>query len=172
MDFMRIGEKLISLDKIDGIIRRIIKMRSEGQSQQEVANKLKLDRTFISRLENIGSVRRGGRIGLLSFPVSNKDELLALADRYGIEHHLILSNQERWKLVEQNSGMIFFNQVMSLIERFRQCDTVLVFCSAKWNDLAEVLLDNQVLAREIAPTPVRGDVYVDPAEVEKILKNL
>jgi transcriptional regulator with XRE-family HTH domain len=171
MDIIRIGDKLVSLEKIDGMIRHIIKMRSERFSQQEVATKLKLDRTFISRLENIGSVRRGGRLGLISFPVANKAELEALADRYGIEQRLILSNRERWQLVEQ-SGIDFFNQVMSVIERFRQCDTVVVFCSSKWNDLAGALLDTQVLAREISSTPVAEDVHVDAVEVEKVLKSL
>ncbi|MBS4020933.1 MAG: helix-turn-helix domain-containing protein [Dethiobacter sp.] len=172
MDYVRIGEKLVSLEKIFETVKLITKMRSDGLSQQEVATKLKLDRTFISRLENIGSIRRGGRIGFISFPVANKDELHAMADRNGIEQRLILSNQERWQLVEQKSGMEFFNQMMSVIEGFRQCDTVLVFCSSKWNNLAGVLLDNQVLTREIAPTPVTGDIYVDPQEVEKVLVNI
>ncbi len=172
MEFIRIGDKLIDLKKIDNVVRNILKIRSEGLSQQETAARLKIDRTFISRLETIGNIRRGGRIGLIAFPVANGDELHAVADRYGIEERLILSNRERWLLVEQSSGMDFFNSVMSLLERFRQCDTVLVFCSPKWIRLAEALLDNQVLGTDIAPTPVTGDIRVDPQQLEALLLSL
>jgi transcriptional regulator with XRE-family HTH domain len=169
MEFIRIGEKLISVNKIDEIVRRILQMRSTGMSQQEVAAKLQLDRTFISRLETMGSVRRGGSIGLLAFPVANKEELVAVADRYGIEQRLILSDRERWGLVEDKSGIDFFNQAMGIIEQFRCCDVVLAFVSAKWIRLAEALLNSEVLAVEIAPTPIAGDIHVDPGELEKLL---
>ncbi|MCW3491670.1 helix-turn-helix domain-containing protein [Dethiobacter alkaliphilus] len=170
MEFVRIGEKLINVAKIDEIVRRIVKMRSEGLSQQEVAAKLQLDRTFISRLESIGSVRKGGCLGLMAFPVENKEELNALADRYGIEQRLILSDKERWQLVKGGSGIDFFNHAISIIEQFQQCDIVLVFCSAKWNRLAAALLDNEVLTTEIGPSPITGDVYVNPQSVENMLK--
>ncbi|MDW7651861.1 MAG: helix-turn-helix transcriptional regulator [Bacillota bacterium] len=170
MEFIRVGDKLINLTKIDEYVRRIIQMRSEGMSQQEVAAKLQLDRAFISRLESLGSVRRGGRIGLMAFPVANKDELTAFADRWGIEERLILSDHERWRLVEERSGIDFFNQVMDVIEHFRQCDTVLVFCSAKWNRLAEALLDSEVIAVEIGKTPITEDIYISTAEIEEMLK--
>jgi hypothetical protein len=170
MEFVRIGEKLINVDKIDDTVRRILKMRSTGMSQQEVAVKLQLDRTFISRLETMGGVRRGGCIGLMAFPVSNKGELMDVADRYGIEQRLILTDLERWQLVEGKSGIDFFNQVMGVIDQFRRCDVVLAFCSAKWIRLAEAMLDSEVLAVEIGRTPITGDVYVNPNELEKLLE--
>ena len=48
MEFIRIGDKLINLRKINETVRRILQLRSEGLSQQEVASKLSLDRGFIS----------------------------------------------------------------------------------------------------------------------------
>ncbi|MCR3922438.1 MAG: helix-turn-helix domain-containing protein [Firmicutes bacterium] len=169
MEFIRIGEKLINIHKIDVTIRRILKLRNEGMSQQEVAIKLQLDRTFISRLETLGNVRRGGRIGLMAFPVQNKEELLSLADRYGIEDRLILSEEERWQLVANKNGIDFLNQVIAIIEQFRQCDTVFVFCSAKWNRLAAALLDNEVVTVEIGHSPITKDVLVRINEVEATL---
>lgn len=169
MEIIRIGDKLVDVGRIDRVTRQVLHMRREGFSQQEVAGKLALDRTFISRLETIGSVRKGGKLGLVSFPVENKEELLSIASRFGIEHSLILTDKERWEMVEQQSGMDFFNLVMEVIARFRNCDTVLMFCSAKWNRVAEALLDNQVITREIGVSPIKGDVYVDPNEVEKLL---
>ncbi|NLM52383.1 MAG: helix-turn-helix transcriptional regulator [Firmicutes bacterium] len=170
MEFIRIGEKLVNLQKIDKTVRRILQLRSSGMSQQEVAAKLQVDRTFISRLESLGNVRRGGRMGMMAFPVSNKEELLALADRYGVEKKLILSNQERWQLIQHKSGIDFLHAVFKIIEDLRQCDTVFVFCSAKWNRLASALLDNEVYTVEIGKSPINTDVYVDPQKVESILK--
>lgn len=169
MEFVRIGEKLINIGKIDETVRRVLKMRSEGMSQQEVAGKLQLDRAFISRLESLGNVRRGGRLGLMAFPVSNKGELNELADRYGIEKRLILSDRERWLLVREKSGIDFFNQVMDITEQFRECDSVLVLCSAKWNRLAKALLDCEVFTMEIGRSPISGDVYIHPQQVETLL---
>ncbi|MFW0861931.1 MAG: transcriptional regulator [Dethiobacter sp.] len=170
MEFIRIGEKLINLSKIEETTRKILHLRQLGLSQQEVAAKLLLDRTFISRLETMGAVRRGGRMGLMAFPVANKEELVAMANCLGIEQQLILSDQERWQLVEGKSGLDFFHQVMDVIEQFRSCEIVLVFCSAKWKRLAEALLDCEVLAVEIGSTPISGDVYVNPKELEKVLE--
>ena len=170
MEFFRIGEKLVNATKIDDTVRRILRMRSEGMSQQEVAGKLQLDRAFISRLETLGSIRRGGRLGLMAFPVSNKDELIALTNRYGIEARLILTDMERWQLVQAGSGIDFFNQIMEIVQIFQNCDTVLLFCSTKWYRLAEALLDGEVLGVEIGETPITGDVYVDPYDVEELLR--
>ncbi len=172
MEFIRVGDKLIDLYKIIDTIRLILRMRSQGLSQQEVATRLEIDRTFISRLESLGNVRRGGRIGLIAFPVQNKAELISLADTFGIENRLILSNAERWQLVEDKNGLDFLHQIFNIIEQFRQCDTVLVFCSEKWNRLATALLDNQVYTVEIGRSPIAKDIYVDPQEVEKILNVL
>ncbi|HZK24438.1 MAG TPA: helix-turn-helix transcriptional regulator [Oscillospiraceae bacterium] len=169
MEFIRIGEKLISAHKINDTVQRILHLRSEGLSQQEVAAKLQIDRTFISRLESIGNVRRGGRIGLVAFPVQNKEELIKLADRYGIENRLILTNQERWQLVAKKNGLDFLNKMMEIIEQLRQCETVLVFCSKKWNRIARALLDSEVFTTEIGSSPISEDIYINPTQIESIL---
>lgn len=172
MEFIRVGEKLINVYKIIDTIRLILSMRSQGLSQQEVASRLEIDRTFISRLESLGNVRRGGRIGLIAFPVQNKAELISLANTFGIENRLILSDMERWQLIKDKNGIDFLNQVITIIEQFRQCDTVLVFCSEKWNRLATALLDSDIYTVEIGRSPITKDIYVNPQEVEKILNVL
>ncbi|HHU29344.1 MAG TPA: transcriptional regulator [Firmicutes bacterium] len=172
MEFIRIGDKLINLRKINETVRRILQLRSKGLSQQEVASKLSLDRGFISRLESLGNVRRGGRIGIVAFPVKNKAELTALADRYGVEDRLILTNSERWQLIEGSSGVDFLHRVFTIIEQLRRCDIVLVFCSSKWCRLAAALLDNEVIMKEIGETPLSEDVYVDVAEISSLLDSI
>ena len=57
----RIGDKLISLDRAERLLEQVLKLRSQGFSQQEVARRLCLDRSFISRLESAGEIRKGKR---------------------------------------------------------------------------------------------------------------
>ena len=75
---LRIGDKIINPDKIHRVIDDVLEMRGRGLSQQEIANKVGIDRTVISRLETLGEVRKGGRIALVGFPIKNCAELAAM----------------------------------------------------------------------------------------------
>ena len=66
-----------------------------GYTQEEVAQKLKLDRTFVSRLERIGEVRKGKKIAVIGFPVLNKEEILAVCREESIDFAFIMSEEER-----------------------------------------------------------------------------
>ena len=57
-DLFRIGEKMISPEKLNRIIEQILEQRSRGLSQQEVAVRFGVDRTFVSRLEGLGRSAR------------------------------------------------------------------------------------------------------------------
>ena len=57
--FFRIGDKLLNRTKLDRIIDRIFELRMSGASQQEVAQRIGCDRTFVSRLEGLAEVRKG-----------------------------------------------------------------------------------------------------------------
>jgi transcriptional regulator len=59
MDIIRIQDKIISRQKINDSITKILQLRALGYSQQEVADQMSVDRTFISRLEGIGELRKG-----------------------------------------------------------------------------------------------------------------
>lgn len=54
---LRIGDKLINRNKIDRVVDRILHLRTQGLSQQEVAAQVGIDRSVISRLEHMGEVR-------------------------------------------------------------------------------------------------------------------
>ena len=47
MEFVRIGDKVISRQKIDEAVDAILARRAKGQSQADVAQEMGLDRTFI-----------------------------------------------------------------------------------------------------------------------------
>lgn len=71
-DLVRIGDKVIDRARLHRLIDQALDLRAGGASQQEVADRLGTDRTFVSRLETLGELRRGRRIGLVGFPVANK----------------------------------------------------------------------------------------------------
>ncbi|HAI51924.1 MAG TPA: transcriptional regulator, partial [Firmicutes bacterium] len=83
--FFRIGDKLLNRTKLDRIIDRIFELRISGLSQQEVAQRVGCDRSFISRLESLAEVRKGGSLAVIGFPLSNTGELKALCRELGVD---------------------------------------------------------------------------------------
>jgi hypothetical protein len=37
---------------------------------------------------------------------------------------LLMNDEERWQFVRERSGMDFFNEMMAIISRLRECDTI------------------------------------------------
>jgi transcriptional regulator len=72
VDLIRIGEKIISRRRIDQYVSRMLELRAKGLSQAEVAGRLGVDRTLVSRLESLGEVRKGKRIAVVGFPIQKK----------------------------------------------------------------------------------------------------
>lgn len=172
MDVIRVGEKLVSRGKINRMIDRILSMRSAGKSQQEVANQLGIDRTFISRLEAIGEVSKGKRIALVGFPVLNKDELIEVARSEGVDYTLLLTDDERWNFLDK-SGVELFNQIMEFLFHFRECDTVIFIGSDLRVNLAESILGpDAVIGVCIGASPIKGNVYVDPERIRKLVRSV
>lgn len=165
----RIGEKLVSLDKAIRLIERTLELREEGLSQQEVALKMQLDRSFVSRLEAAGEIRKGNRIAVIGFPLANASELSEICREYGLDFFLLLSNEERWKMVQEKQALDFFNQMLALVARLREFDTLIMITSEKWHRLAEALLDIQVLYLNLGSTPIREDCRLDPDTFRKTL---
>ena len=60
----RVGDKLLNRDKLDRIVDRIFNWRVSGLSQQEVAARVGCDRSFVSRLESLAEVRKGGSVAV------------------------------------------------------------------------------------------------------------
>ena len=85
MNLVRVGDKVINKDKIYRTVDRLLDMRSEGLSQAEAASLIGTDRSFVSRLEGLGEVRKGSRIALIGFPIQNKEALDDLCREYGLD---------------------------------------------------------------------------------------
>jgi len=172
MGYIRIGEKLVSREKIMRMVDKVLERRASGLSQQEVASDLGLDRSFISRLETLGELRKGGKISLIGFPVGNKDELFAIAEEFGVDHVYLLTEAERWALIRERSGAELLNEIMSLLGALRAFDTVILIGSDMRIKLAEALVDKQIIPIYIGASPIREDRYVDPSELRAVLQGL
>lgn len=165
----RVGEKIISMDKVYRMAERIMELREQGVSQQETAVRLNLDRSFVSRLEAAGEIRRGSRVAVIGFPLANVEELSELCFSYGLDYYLLMTNRERWVMVRDQKALDFIDRVFEMIALLRDFDTLVMISSEKWYRLAEVLLDLQVLFINLGPTPIREDCYVEPGLLDKIL---
>lgn len=170
MEIIRIGEKIISREKIARTIDRMLELRKQGLSQQEVANRLNLERTFVSRVEGIGEIRKGERIAVVGFPIQNKGEIIALLKELGVEYTLIMTESERWKFVRAKNGADLLNELMNLIATIRTYDTVVLIGSNMRIKLGQALLDKEVVGLEIGESPIEEDKYVDPAVIRKIIE--
>lgn len=168
----RIGEKLISLDRVERLLERVLKLRAQGFSQQEVARRLCLDRSFISRLESAGEIRKGKRVAVVGFPIKNAAELTLICREFGLDYSMILNNQERWELVSGKQALDFFNQMLEVVAQLRGFDTLVLLTSERWYNLAEALLDLQIVYIGLGPTPVQEDRPVDPAQFRRVLSQV
>lgn len=172
MDFFRIGDKIISLKKTSTAIEKILKLRSQGKSQQDVSDVMGVDRSFISRLENLGEIRKGKRIGVVGFPIKNKEEIRQILLDRGIGNCLLMNEVERNMFVQMKSGSDLVNDLMALLQEYRVYDTVIVLASDMRTRWIEALLDQQVITVDIGSSPLTEDVYVDINRIIEIVDHL
>jgi len=172
MRLVRIGDKVISRDRIIHVIDRMLELRAQGLSQQEVAEQLSVDRTVVSRLETIGEVRKGKRIALVGFPVKNKQELVDIANAEGLDFILLMTERERLDFAKSMNGVDLLNLVMSLIAQARECDSVIFIGSDNRLKMVEALVGNNVIGVEIGSSPLHEDKYVDPDMIRDLIRSL
>jgi hypothetical protein len=168
MRFFRIGDKIVSREKLVEQITGILRDRERGATQADAAKSHGVERSFVSWLETLGEVRRGRRIGLIAFPVANGDEVRAMAERHGVEFVLVMSQTEREGL-EGSPGDAVFNRVLDTLATLKDYD-VLVLLASDWRvGTIEKILGREVVAVTLGPSPLRHDVVVDLDELDDIL---
>lgn len=170
---LRVGDKILNRHTIHRMIDEILELRSHGLSQQEVAKQLGIDRTFISRLENMGEVRKGGKVALIGFPIKNCEEVrIAAHQTEGIDYCLVMTERERWDFVETKSGIELFNETMDVVSTLRKYDVVIILGSNMRIKLVEALLDKKVIGMQIGESPIEEDKYVNPNDIRQIMHYL
>jgi len=172
VQLVRIGDKVINPERIYRMVDRMLELRAQGHSQQEVAEILDVDRTLISRLESVGEMRKGKKIALVGFPVKNGPELATMATAEGVDFILLMSDKERVDFARSQNGIEVLNQVMRLIARARACDAVIFIGSDERLKMVEALVGPHVIGIEIGRSPMSEDVYVDPDEVRSLIRSL
>ena len=172
MEIFRIQNKIISWEKIDKTLKKALSMRARGFSQQETADRLNLDRTFISRLETLGELRKGQSIACIGFPILNKDEVQEILENEGVDFILLMSEEERQDFIHHRSGKELLNEIMDLTARVRSYEVVICIGSDERLKLMEGVLDGQVISIEIGTSPITEDKWVDPTELRKILRSI
>lgn len=172
MDLVRIGEKVVSKKKIDKVIKEILELRQAGYSQNEVAQRLSIDRTFISRLETLGEVRKGKRIAVIGFPISNKKELEETLASLGVDFSLLMTEEERWQFVKEKSGLELFNSIMDIVAGLHGYDHVVVIGSNKRIRIVEAVMVKDVIGYEIGESPIQENKHVNLFEIKELIKNI
>ena len=170
MEFIRIQDKIISWQKIETTLKKVLQMRASGFSQQEVADRLTIDRTFISRLEGIGELRKGQTIACIGFPLSNKDEVQSILEKEGVDYILLMSEQERQDFINKRSGKELLNVLMDLIADVRKYEVIICIGSDERLKLLAGVLDGQIISLEIGTSPLTEDKWLDPEIIRKVLK--
>jgi len=172
MNIIRVGEKILSQEKLEREINKILHLRTDGLTQGEVARKLGIERTFVSRLESLGEIRKGKKIALVGFPIKNKFEIMKKAQEIGIDFSLILNKKESNEFIENKTKIDLFNEVISIINNLIDFDLIVFLGSNKRVDVAEKLFSIQVIGVEIGNSPITEDQYVDPERIENILNEV
>jgi hypothetical protein len=172
VEFVRVGEKLISRGRIRRAIDHLLELRVQGLSQAEAGRVVGVDRTFVSRLESLGEVGKGPRVALIGFPVGNKTEVEALAQEEGVEYVLLLTNAERYAYFGERSGIDIANQLMDLISRLQEFNAVIFAGSDMRIHLAEAILGPKIIGVELGTSPIETDRNIDLGFLRNLIRQL
>lgn len=168
MELIRVGDKVINKTKIFRMVDKILDLRNRGFSQADTAKELELERTFISRLESIGEVHKGGRIAIVGFPIANAAAIQDIALTEGVEFVFLMSEAERWSFIRRD-GLDLFNKVMEILVSLKEFDLVIFLGSDMRIDLVDTLLEGKVVGVEIGTSPITEDKHIDPLMIKEII---
>ena len=168
MKLYRIGDKVVSEDKLHDAIAAILDDREAGSTQEDAAKNHAVQRSFVSFLESLGEVRRGNRIALVGFPIANAEEVKALAARHALDFVLVLSQEER-EAVEGGDVTHIFNTLLETIATLRDFDTLVLMASDWRIATMEKILGTEVVGIPLGASPLREAVTVDLTELDAIL---
>lgn len=171
MKLYRIGDKVVSREKLIDAFDEILADREAGATQEEVARTYGVQRSFVSFLESLGEIRRGPRVALVGFPVANAEEVRQLARDKGVDFVLVFSQEQR-ESIENQPGADVFNRLLETLATLRDHDVV-IFMASDWRlELVERILGAEVIGVPLGPSPLRNDVRVDTGELSDLLEGV
>ncbi|HHY16029.1 MAG TPA: helix-turn-helix domain-containing protein [Firmicutes bacterium] len=167
--FFRVGDKLLNRDRLDRIIDRIFALRASGLAQQEVAQRVGCDRSFVSRLESLAEVRKGGSLAVIGFPLANKDEISDVCRELGVEYTLLMTDSERWGVIQSFDGQSLLNWLMKIIAEMNEYDYVIMIGSDMRIRLAEAILGEKMFGVEIGSSPITEDYHLNAERLRELI---
>ena len=170
VDFVRIGDKLIHRQRVIRVIDEIFALRAQGLSQSEVAGRLGTDRSFVSRLESLGEVRKGGSIAIVGFPITNKEEVLRVAQEEAVDYTFLMTDRERWEFLER-PGTEVFNEIMALAAEVRKHPTVIVLGANRPAQFLQAMLDREVAVFRLDQVPGLPGSF-EPEKIRLVIRTL
>ena len=171
MKLYRIGDKVVSRERLIDAIDAILEDRVSGATQEQAAQHAGVQRSFVSFLETLGELRRGPRVALVAFPVANVGAVKALAEKHGLDFVLVLSQQER-ESIETERASTIFNELLETLATLRDFDTVVLAASDMRVSTIEHILGAEVIGVPLGPSPLRHDVTVDIDHLDDILASV
>lgn len=170
-EFRRIGDKIISRERVIAAVDEALALRQAGLSQQEVAARLGTDRTFISRLESLGEIRKGASVAVIGIPVANKDEIAQVAAQNGVDFTFLLGEEERWSFLQGKSGFELFGEAADVLEKMSGHDVVIILGYNRPAQIIEALLSRRSAIFHL--TQVEGrDAHFSPDGLTELLARL
>lgn len=97
---------------------------------------------------------------MVGFPVANRDEVSALADEYGVDFVLVVSQDERESIEAGPAGDVF-NRLLETLAALREFDVVVLLASDWRIKTIERILGTEIVGIPLGHTPLREDVTVD-----------
>ncbi|MDI6689494.1 MAG: transcriptional regulator [Actinomycetota bacterium] len=167
MELIRIGEKIISRDRLLKLVSEILHRRSRGATQQEVASVLGVERSFVSHLEGLGEIRRGKRIALIGLSAENRTQIEEIAREYAVD--FISLPGEDYFTSPGRDPVELFNQVLEILTKLKEFDLVILLTPDKGLSLLEKVLDKEVVS---IPLCKPGGGYLNPQELKSSLSKL
>lgn len=171
MRLFRIGEKVVSQEKLFDALTDILSDREAGATQEQTARSHGVQRSFVSFLESLGEVRRGARIAMVGFPVANADEVKRLAEEHAVDFVLVFNQAERESIESSSAGDVF-NRLLETLAILRDHDVIILMASDWRIELIERILGREIVGIPLGRTPLREDVTVDIAELEQVLSGV
>lgn len=162
MEFVRIGRKIVNRRKIISLVKEMLKKRSKGATQAEVASSFGVERAFVSYLEGLGEVRRGKSVAIFGFNIENKKEVEQIAGECGVDYTYLTQGKDL-----PNS-----QETLSLLTRLKDFDVVVGINGGKENRAVEKILGREIISVPISQNSSASEKQVALAELKKALVSL
>lgn len=171
MELFRIGDKVISKEKLMSALEDILLSRVKGATQEEAAARAGVPRSFVSNIETLGALRYGKKIAFIAFPLSNAREAMALADSYGVDLSLALSQDDRQR-VGEGPAADMFNRMIDTLAALKSFDTVIIAASDYRIDSFKRIIDGEVVGIKLGESPITSDQKLDLNVLKSVFEEL